>query len=160
MKKENSKEIRYISRSHNETKKLASILAKQLKGGDLVCLIGDLGAGKTYFVKFLGEYLGIDPKGIISPTFVYWKRYKGKKININHFDLYRVDDKEELLSIGIEDALVDNDAITVIEWADKVISDLPNEKILIEIKELSEDKREFIVKLIGDRYLKIDLELD
>lgn len=149
------KDFKIIVNSKEDTKRFAEKLAKNLEGGEIICLIGDLGAGKTYFTKYLAEALGIDPENIISPTFIYWRKHKGKKLNLNHFDFYRIDEESEAGGIGFEEAVEDEDAVTVIEWADKIKSLLPEERIEIYIEELEKEKRKFEVKMIGERYKKL-----
>lgn len=137
-----------ISKSEVETKKAAQNLAKKLKGGEIVALIGDLGSGKTIFVKGLARGLGV--KNIItSPTFVLMKIYKlkvkslkFKVLNLVHIDAYRLKNGEELAAIGALDYFNDKNTITVIEWADRVKKFLPKRAIKIHFKVLKESQRE------------------
>ncbi len=143
--------------SKSESKKLASKLVSYLEGGEVICLIGELGAGKTYFTKYIADALGIDSTEIVSPTFVYWRKHKGVKLDLNHFDFYRIDNQSEAESIGVEDALKDNEGITVIEWADKIRSYLPENRIEIKINEFGGEKRVYNIKMIGKRFKDIKL---
>ena len=148
--------------SLEETKKLATNLAKQLKGGEIICLIGDLGVGKTYFTKFLAEALGIKQDDVVSPTFVYWRQHKGRNLNIHHFDFYRFDIStdpaqiaQELGDIGIEEAFGDESAVTIIEWADRIQGFLPEERLEIHIENEGDFEREFTFKMLGAKYKKL-----
>ncbi len=137
-----------ICKTEKETANLAQKLAKQLKGGEIIALEGDLGAGKTTFTKSLAKNLGIK-KTITSPTFVLMKVYninnKEKKLNeFIHVDCYRLDEPQELFYLGIEEYLNDAQTIVVIEWADKIKKYLKKFKkiILLKIK-IKGEQREF-----------------
>lgn len=97
---------------------LGSRLAHHLKKGDLVALSGVFGAGKTYFTKGMARGLGIkDTRQITSPTFLLSQVYPGKRVKLYHFDAQRLEEPNELLSLGLTDAL--RDGVCVVEWADK-----------------------------------------
>ncbi|MFA6227681.1 MAG: tRNA (adenosine(37)-N6)-threonylcarbamoyltransferase complex ATPase subunit type 1 TsaE [Patescibacteria group bacterium] len=145
--------MKFISKSEKETYNFAKKLSKQLQGGEVFCLIGDLGAGKTAFTKGLAGGLGI--KGIItSPTFVLMKNYKiesrqpakSEIRQLVHIDAYRLIDGEQLAAIGALDYLSDPDCVTVIEWADRVRDIWPKKIIRIEFKILKGDEREIKIK--------------
>ena len=120
----------YQSSSEEETKKIAKDFAKLLKSGDVVALFGDLGSGKTVFVKGLARSLGIKTT-ITSPTFVLIKSYPiyraQKSLNFYHLDLYRVNGAKDIERLGLEE-LFSKDAIVVIEWADRAKT-LPKKRI-------------------------------
>lgn len=143
--------MKYTSKSEKDTLKFAKRFAKKLKGGEVLALIGELGAGKTVFVKGLAKELGI--KDIVSsPTFLLMRCYKiknspssveegegggvVKKIKtFCHIDAYRLDSANELIDIGVLEHLSKPDTITVIEWADKVedlFKDIKHIKIKFE----------------------------
>ncbi len=137
--------MKIISKSEKETLSFAKKFANKLKGGEVLCLIGDLGAGKTAFTKGLAK--GLKIKNIItSPTFVLMKNYKisgHKNIkHLAHIDAYRLNNGEELFGIGVEDYFNDFNCVTVIEWADKIEDIWPEKIIKVEFKILKEDKRE------------------
>ncbi len=94
-----------------------------LRRGDVLALCGDLGAGKTHFVKGLAAALGSDA-AVTSPTFTLIHEYVGGRLPLYHFDFYRLDDEDEALKIGLDEYL-DGDGICVIEWADKFPHLLP-----------------------------------
>ena len=125
----------YKSNSPKETENIAKAFAKSLKCGDVVCLNGDLGVGKTAFVQGLTKALGVtDP--ISSPTFTIVNCYNST-IPIYHFDVYRIDDCDEMYEIGYEE-YVYGDGITIIEWPEKIEPILPEKRYDILIsKDLS-----------------------
>ena len=125
--------------SPEETQKLAKNFAKSLKNGDVVLLYGDLGSGKTQFFKGLAKGLGIKER-VTSPTFVFIKTYKVGKRIINHVDLYRAEKSSDLEEIGIEE-IMSNDAITVIEWADRLEGRVPKKRIDVLIEPKDEKRR-------------------
>lgn len=106
--------MRIRSRSDKETRTLAARLGRLLKGGDLVCLVGDLGSGKTTFTQGLALGLGCKER-VTSPTFVLAKVYRGGRLVIHHLDLYRVA-SDETGDIGIEEYISDPGAVCVVEW--------------------------------------------
>lgn len=135
------KEISLKISSLGETSELAGKIASKVKGGEVICLIGELGVGKTYFVKFFAEALGIDMKQVISPTFVYWRRHEGKEYRLNHFDFYRISDDKEVDDVGLEEAFNEEQSVTIIEWADKIKNRLPEDRLEIHIVYLGETER-------------------
>ena len=128
-----------------QTQKLAKKFAKTLVGGERILLNGDLGAGKTTFTKFLAKSLGVKDE-VTSPSFTILKQYKGKKLNINHFDLYRVEEIEELREMGFDEFL-DNDesSILLIEWGERANLD-KTKFININIQKIDENKRLFRIE--------------
>jgi tRNA threonylcarbamoyladenosine biosynthesis protein TsaE len=141
---------RFISKSEKETEKIAGKLAKKLKGGEVIGLIGDLGTGKTVFVRGLAKAFGIK-KPITSPTFVLMKVYKIENWplgieNFLHVDAYRLKDEKDLIEIGILDWLNKKESIIIIEWADKVKKILPKNSIIIKMK-FGKKKNERIIEI-------------
>ena len=137
-----------ISKSPQETRKIAKQLGRNLKLGDIVALYGELGAGKTVFIQGLAEGLNIKGK-ITSPTFVFEKRYPviigNRHCIFHHLDLYRGDSIKELLSLGLEE-IFSGDSIVVLEWADKIKEELPKKRIDISIEVLDEKSRRISIK--------------
>ncbi|MFA6253548.1 MAG: tRNA (adenosine(37)-N6)-threonylcarbamoyltransferase complex ATPase subunit type 1 TsaE [Patescibacteria group bacterium] len=124
----------YISKSQIETEKIAQSLVQKLQGGEVLALIGNLGAGKTVFVKGLAKALGIEDN-ITSPTFVLMKIYQTQHQKIKrlvHVDCYRLEKTEDLAEIGLADYLDDPENVVVIEWADR-LANLPKNTININI---------------------------
>jgi tRNA threonylcarbamoyladenosine biosynthesis protein TsaE len=135
------------SSSVSQTKKYAASLALSLSPGCTLILTGDLGAGKTTFVKALARSIGVRSV-VTSPTFTLLKEYKGK-IDLFHLDLYRIRTIEEIHELALED-IYGADGITVIEWGDKLTSLLPDDYIEIEIKNPNGNKRDLVVKAHGN----------
>lgn len=145
-----------ISNSVKDTYNLAKKMAAELHGGEVLCLIGDLGAGKTAFTKGLAAGLGVT-NTITSPTFVLMKVYESlkhkniktrkQKLNLAHIDAYRLNNGEQLVEIGASDYFGDPGCVTVIEWADRVKNIWPKKVIKIEFKILKGDKREIKINL-------------
>ena len=136
-----------------ETQEFGQNFANKLKGGETLALIGDLGGGKTTFVKGLAQGLGIK-ENITSPTFILMKEYdikikdqKSKIKNLYHLDLYRLegDIEKEVKNLGIEDIWGKEENIVVIEWADKIEDMLPPHTIRIYFEEIG-DERKIMVK--------------
>ena len=111
--------------SVEETKRLASALAKCLQAGDVVLLNGSLGAGKTHFVQGVAEALGISAP-VTSPTFNILQTYTGGSLVVNHFDLYRLESEIELDDIGYWEVLEDG-GVALIEWGDKFPDQQPDD---------------------------------
>ena len=129
-----------ITNSIDETFKLGEDLAKKLRGGEVILLNGDLGAGKTVFAKGLAKGLGVQAV-VNSPTFNIMNVYQGQNIKFCHFDMYRIDDDSELKELGFEEFIGDNNYVCVIEWPSKTASLLPKSVITVNINKLDDDKR-------------------
>lgn len=114
----------YVSNSYEETREIAADFAKTLKEGDVLCMYGDLGVGKTAFVQGLAAGLGID-EPITSPTFTIVNEYMGA-MPLYHFDAYRIADGDEMYEIGYEEYVYGN-GVSVIEWP-QIIADIIPEK--------------------------------
>ncbi len=107
-----------VSSSDEETQAIARELAATLKPGDVLLLSGDLGAGKTTFVRGLAQGLGIDPSEVSSPTFTLLHEYRGGRLTLYHADLYRLD-KTATEDLGLEETGV-RDGVLAIEWPDRL----------------------------------------
>lgn len=129
MAEKESMEIRVTGR--DQTIKLGEIIGKSLEPGTIIALNGDLGAGKTVLVKGIARGLGIEEEPN-SPTFVIMNAYEGN-IPLYHFDLYRVEDADELKGIGYEDFLF-GDGVSAVEWADRIEEIFPEYTIYIKIE--------------------------
>lgn len=106
-----------------ETEKFGAEIAKNLCGGDVLALIGDLGTGKTALTSYIAQGLGITRR-VNSPTFTIVKEYTEGRLPLYHFDVYRVSDPEELFNIGIEEYFF-GEGVSVVEWADLIEELLP-----------------------------------
>ena len=136
--------MNYISKSYEETQKIASEFAKKLKPGDVITLDGDLGAGKTAFTGGLAKGLGINGY-VTSPTFTIVNEYRNGSLPLFHFDVYRIESMDDLYDIGWED-YINQGGICVVEWAD-IIRDgleLPYYEIRIT-KQGNDDERQISI---------------
>jgi tRNA threonylcarbamoyladenosine biosynthesis protein TsaE len=133
----------FESNSVEETIAHGKEFAKSLKPGDIVCLEGDLGAGKTHFVKGMASQFGIEKDKVSSPTFTLINEYEAD-IPIFHFDCYRLKNEDEALEIGIEEYLF-GDGVSVIEWSSKIENLIPEDSIRIEIKHNGKTKRSITI---------------
>ena len=128
-----------IIRDETETKKFATDVAQTLKKGDVIALVGDLGTGKTMLSKYIAEALGIT-ETITSPTFTIVQEYHSGRLPLYHFDVYRVDDIEEMYRIGYEEYFY-GEGVCIVEWADIVEEIIPEYAKVIFI-EYGEDEGE------------------
>ena len=134
--------MEYLVKNLKQTAKLAKRFVKTLKGGEKILLNGDLGAGKTTFTKYLAKVLGVKD-AVTSPSFTILKQYNGKNLKINHFDLYRIENEDELIEIGFDEFLnVKNNEILIIEWAERANFN-KKDFININIDKVDENKRIF-----------------
>ena len=117
-----------VANSEAETHLLARELAATLEAGDVLLLSGDLGAGKTTFVRGLAEGLGIDPADVSSPTFTLLHEYRGGRLALYHADLYRLD-KTATEDLGLEETGV-RDGVLAIEWPDRLSHDLAGARLI------------------------------
>ncbi len=122
--------IRARSRSPEDTRQLAASLAKQALPGDLLLLVGDLGAGKTTFAQ--GFAAGLDiPEPVTSPTFTLAREYHGRLL-LHHLDVFRLDQIAEVLDLGLPEML-DSDGVILIEWGDAIRQALPNDYLQVAL---------------------------
>ncbi len=131
--------MKIISYSRNDTLAIAKSLAKNISPADIIGLFGELGSGKTVFVKGFASGLGIQPDHIISPTFILIRQHRGR-LDLFHFDLYRLDTPDDILKLGYEEYLY-GEGVSVIEWAQRLGCLLPKEMLKIRIKILGKNKR-------------------
>jgi tRNA threonylcarbamoyladenosine biosynthesis protein TsaE len=148
------KTVSVITNSPEETMETASKIAVSLEGGDLVALIGQLGTGKTVFVKGIAKGLGVDDHLYVnSPSFVVLKEYRGNK-DLYHFDVYRLEPESFCETMDYEKYFY-GDGITVVEWADKIPDILPDEYLRVELSHENGNKRRFEFSAVGEKYRKI-----
>ena len=155
-----------ISHSSAQTQRLGMRLGELLQGGELILLDGQLGTGKTTFTQGLAKGLGIT-ENINSPTFTLLKEYAGqsqpgistrtlpiKRSALYHFDLYRLDNPDEIVDLGFEDYFFSG-GVSVIEWAEKAGSFWPEEHLNIRLKIMSETKRGLLFIATGEHYCEL-----
>ena len=139
--------------SVEETTALGFNLGKILNSGDIICLTGELGTGKTHITKGIAKGLNIDDH-ITSPTFTIVNEYDTGRLKLFHFDVYRVNDPDEIYAIGFDDYIF-SDGVSIIEWANYIEEILPKEYVHIKIeKDLNKDEnfRRISIKSYGSRY--------
>lgn len=129
-----------ISRSEAETMAIAKEYAGSIQRGDIVCLQGNLGAGKTHFVRGFVQGLGLSGDEVSSPTFTVINEYEGT-MPIYHFDCYRLEHYKEALEIGAEEYFY-GDGVCIVEWPERILEILPNEKKWITFKQTGKEERE------------------
>lgn len=131
--------VKFTTRSATETEQVAENFAQTLVGGEILLLKGDLGAGKTHFVKGLARGLGIDDV-VTSPTFALHNVYFGR-LTLNHFDFYRIENSEEAEMLGLNELFYDKNAVSAIEWSERVADLLPPNCITVAIDKVSDSVR-------------------
>jgi tRNA threonylcarbamoyladenosine biosynthesis protein TsaE len=137
--------LTYISHNENETQLFGAEFSKNLKGGSVIALSGELGSGKTQFIKGICKGLGV--KEIVnSPTFIIVNEYNTGSFKIFHFDLYRIKSADEVINIGLYDYL-DSGGIMLIEWPELIMSILPQSTVKISLSHMdsNENMREIII---------------
>jgi len=151
-----------ISHSAAQTQRLGMRVGELLQGGELILLDGQLGTGKTTFTQGLAQGMGIH-ENINSPTFTLLKEYAGQPCSddlpsrrpaLYHFDLYRLDNPEEIVDLGFEDYFFSN-GVCVVEWAEKAGAFWPTEYLNIRMKIMSETKRGLLFIATGERYCEL-----
>ena len=128
--------------TEDKAKNFASLI-KGFKNSLLINLIGNLGAGKTTFVRGLIQELGFD-EFVKSPTFTIVESYESDNLKVFHFDLYRIEDDKELQAIGVEDYLTEENAITLVEWPEKSKIYFNNPDYIIELNHCDNDEKRLI----------------
>jgi len=140
-------DFKYTTKSVIDTLELAENLESEKFPGMVICLNGDLGSGKTIFVKGFAKALGIE-ENITSPTFNIVKEYMNGELPLYHMDVYRIDDNQDF---GVEDYFNKN-GICILEWAEMIEDRLPQERLDINIKIVDENTRILVFKPYGEQY--------
>lgn len=135
------------SHSPEETITLGEEFASELMAGDVVCLKGELGAGKTHFAKGIAKALGITPDEVHSPTFTLINEYMGD-MSLYHFDCYRMESPREALEIGAEEYFYGK-GVSVIEWPERIAPLIPAEAIWVSIEAPDKETRKFVISKKG-----------
>lgn len=133
----------FISHSPEQTRAFAERLAQTLEGGNVVAFTGNLGAGKTCFTAGLAKGLGFGGR-VTSPTFALMNEYIGGRLNIYHFDMYRISSWEDLYSSGFFD-FRDMGGIVVAEWSENIVGALDDKTIFVDIENIDETTRKITV---------------
>lgn len=143
--------LTFLSQSEHETDQLGAALAAVLDSGLVIALNGQLGSGKTRFVRALCNALDVDTALVNSPTFVIMQLYTDGRIPIAHIDTYRLGDLDEFLAIGADEYMLSDEWLCLIEWADRIAEVLPDDYLEIRIQQVSETTREFQLRSTGPR---------
>lgn len=138
--------MEYTVTTVDETYKIGESIGSLVNSGDIICLIGDLGTGKTHLTKGIAKGLNIKDN-ITSPTFTIVNEYTGR-LKLYHFDVYRVNDPDEIAAIGFDEYIF-SDGVSIIEWANYIEELIPPNKLTITIEKLPK---------LGDNYRKINIE--
>jgi tRNA threonylcarbamoyladenosine biosynthesis protein TsaE len=144
--------MEFIVDSVDKTMNIGKKIGSLANSGDIICLTGDLGSGKTHLTKGIAEGLGISDH-ITSPTFTIVNEYEGR-IKLYHFDVYRVNDPDEISAIGFDEYIF-GEGVSVIEWSNYITELIPEEYISINIIKMPEADttfRKIIIEYKGDRY--------
>lgn len=145
--------MKFLTNSVEETFNLGFNIGKNSSSGDIICLIGDLGTGKTHLTKGIANGLDISDH-ITSPTFTIVNEYNGR-LKLYHFDVYRVNDPDEIEAIGFDEYIF-SDGVSIIEWANYIDELIPKEDAMyIYINKLNEDNintREITVEYTNKKY--------
>jgi tRNA threonylcarbamoyladenosine biosynthesis protein TsaE len=142
-----------LSSSVNQTLKLGKTIAGKLSGGEIILLSGSLGAGKTVLAKGIAQGLGVNKNNVVSPTFVLLRVYQGKYL-LQHFDFYRIKTAQDIFDLGYQEYLY-SDAVTLIEWPERLKFLLPKEFLKIKLLMKSKNQRYFRFMAKGARYKKL-----
>lgn len=140
----------YLSKTSNDTKRIGFKLASELTGGEVVCLYGQLGAGKTVFVQGMVEYF-LPGKRVLSPTFIIVRHYDlGSRLikRFLHVDLYRLSDLKEIKNLEFFESINKPCTVLAIEWAEKLQNLIPKKRIDIRMKVLSDQSRSITIDQI------------
>lgn len=140
----------FIFKSHSpdDTAILGKTIGQSLKGGEILCFSGDLGAGKTTLTQSIAKGMGIDDY-VTSPTFTIINEYDGN-IKLYHFDVYRLGDADELFDIGYEE-YIESDGVCIIEWSNLIEEELPKDRLEIQLKRFDgENERQMWIEAKGN----------
>jgi tRNA threonylcarbamoyladenosine biosynthesis protein TsaE len=150
--------IQLTTSSARETQEVASKIAALIEQGDLVLLVGELGAGKTTFAQGFGQALGV-VEPITSPTFTLAREYEGQRLTMHHLDVYRLEQIDEVLDLALPE-LLDSASVTLIEWGDAIIPALPGEYLEVRLEYGDDDDERVIgVRTVGHRWLSRETAL-
>ncbi len=130
----------FLLPSLNQTKRFGEFLGSLCQAGDVICLAGDLGAGKTALTQSIARGLGVnDDEYVSSPTFSVFHQYSGR-LELYHMDFYRLNSSDDVLSMGLDEYFY-LEGVTVIEWCRKAADIIPEKHLLIELQAISSEQR-------------------
>lgn len=142
-----------LSTSPGMTRELGERLGKRVQPGDFIGFVGELGAGKTHFIRGLTQGAGVDESQVASPTFAIVYPYEGGRVPLYHADLYRLADYDELYATGFFD-LAQSPGVMLVEWIDRVWAAAPRELLLLTFEHLEgqPEQRRLVARVWGARY--------
>lgn len=147
----------FVAANESQTHQVGLTIASALQPGDVIGLVGNLGAGKTRLVKAIATGIGADPDDVTSPTFVLIQEYHGR-LTLYHFDTYRLADSDEFLELGADELLY-GDGVCLVEWSDRVADVLPADILRIEIEHVAETTRRFRFLPSGTRAAELTAKM-
>ena len=144
--------LKLVTHSAEQTQKLGTSIGKLAEPGDIYLLIGELGAGKTCLTQGIAYGLDIQ-EYTLSPSFVIMRELHGR-LSLYHMDFYRLDNVAEISDLGLDDYLFGK-GVCVIEWANKGLTVLPEDHLVIKIDYLADNQRSFVIEPKGERYISM-----
>jgi tRNA threonylcarbamoyladenosine biosynthesis protein TsaE len=148
--------LKLVTHSAEQTRQFGTSIGKLAELGDIYLLIGDLGAGKTCLTQGIAYGLDIQ-EYTLSPSFVIMRELHGR-LSLYHMDFYRLDNIAEISDLGLDDYLFGK-GVCVIEWANKGLTVLPEDHLVIKIEYLSDNERSFTIEPKGNRYVRMLTQL-
>jgi len=139
------------SDSPKKTLQIGKKIAENIKKNDIILLFGGLGSGKTVLTQGIAMGLGVNRRLVISPSFVILRKYTGRQLSLNHFDLYRLQKIGDILALGYQEYFYE-EAATVVEWAERIQGVLPKEYLKIEFFIKGDTRRDLKLTAFGRRY--------
>lgn len=146
--------MKIISQSVKETLDLGKVIAGYLKPQDIICLEGGLGTGKTTLTKGIAQGLGIDKSEVTSSSFILIRQHLGGRIPLYHFDLYRLKQASDIVTLGYEEYFYD-EGVSVIEWAQNLTYLMPKECLMVELDYSQGNKRRLKFSASGTHYKEL-----
>lgn len=148
--------LEFVSRNADQTRRLGARLGQLLEGGEVVCLEGQLGAGKTVLAQGIGRGWGATDR-LISPTFVLMRQHRrptGDQLLL-HVDFYRLQGEEDAVGLGLEDWMGSPEVVVLIEWPDRAPGILPQERLWIRLSAAGQGRRRLLFTAQGPAYQKL-----
>lgn len=146
--------MKMISRSVKQTLRLGRVIAGNLEPGDIICLFGGLGSGKTVLAKGIAQGLGIKKEEVTSSSFVLISEHNQGRMPLFHFDFYRLKREEDILALGYEEYFY-GEGVSIVEWADRLKRLLPKEFLKVELGFGPDSARLIKISVFGERYKKL-----
>ena len=148
-----------LSSSPTQTLKLGKIISRHLRAGDIICLQGELGTGKTVLTKGIAEGLGVNKNKVTSSSFVLIRQHLEGRVPLYHFDLYRLRAGQDIAALGYEEYFY-GQGISIIEWADRLNTLMPKECLMVKLSYGRKNNRILKFSAVGLYYIKLLKEID